>query len=54
MAKALKSDIRVITPPIGVKKQTSPVKANVLLGALLFGLFVPACMILVRERNKRQ
>ena len=54
MAKALKSDIRVITPPVGVKKQTSPVKANVLLGALLFGLFVPACMILVRERNKRQ
>ena len=54
MAKALKSDIRVITPPIGVKKQTSPVKANVLLGALLFGLFVPACIILVRERNKRQ
>ena len=54
MAKALKSDIRVITPPVGVKKQTSPVKANVLLGALLFGLFIPACMILVRERNKRQ
>ena len=53
MAKALKSDIRVLTPPLGVKKQTSPVKASVLLGALLFGLFVPACTILIRERNKR-
>ena len=53
MAKALKSDIRVLTPPLGIKKQTSPVKASVLLGALLFGLFVPACTILVRERNKR-
>ena len=53
MAKALKSDIRVLTPPLGVKKQTSPVKASVLFGALLFGLFVPACVILVRERKKR-
>ena len=53
MAKALKSDIRVLTPPLGVKKQTSPIKASVLFGALLFGLFVPACVILVRERKKR-
>ena len=53
MAKALKSDIRVLTPPLGVKKQTSPVKASVLFGAVLFGLFVPACVILVRERKKR-
>ena len=53
MAKALKSDIRVLTPPLGVKKQTAPVKASVLFGALLFGLFVPACVILVRERKKR-
>jgi uncharacterized protein involved in exopolysaccharide biosynthesis len=53
MAKALKSDIRVLTPPLGVKKQTSPAKASVLFGALLFGLFVPACVILVRERKKR-
>ena len=53
MAKALKSDIRVLTPPLGVKKQTSPVKASVLFGAVLFGLFVTACVILVRERKKR-
>ena len=53
MAKALKTDVRVLTPPLGVKKQTSPVKATVLLGALLLGLFFPACVIFVRERNKR-
>ena len=53
MAKAMKTDIRVLTPPLGVKKQTSPVKSTVLLGALLFGLFIPACTIFVRERKKR-
>ena len=53
MSKALKTDVRVLTPPVGVKKQTSPVKATVLFGALLMGLFIPACCIFVRERNKR-
>ena len=53
MSKALKNDIRVLTPPLGVKKQTSPDKATVLFGAFLFGLFVPACAIFVRERKKR-
>ena len=53
MSKALRTDVRVLTPPVGVKKQTSPVKASVLLGALLMGLFFPACTIFVRERNKR-
>ena len=53
MSKAMKTDVRVLTPPLGVKKQTSPVKSTILLGALLFGLFVPACAIFVRERNKR-
>ena len=53
MAKALKTDIRVLTPPLGVKKQTSPNKTTVLFGALLLGLFIPACSIFVRERKKR-
>ena len=53
MSKALKTDVRVLTPPVGVKKQTSPVKATILFGALLMGLFIPACTIFVRERNKR-
>ena len=53
MSKALKTDVRVLTPPVGVKKQTSPVKATVLFGAFLMGLFIPACFIFVRERNKR-
>ena len=53
MAKSLKTDVRVLTPPLGVKKQSSPVKTNVLFGAFLLGLFLPACYIFVRERNKR-
>lgn len=53
MAKAFKTDIRILTPPLGVKKQTSPLKSTVLLGALLLGLFFPACYIFIRERNKR-
>ena len=53
MAKALKTEVRVLTPPLGVKKQSSPAKASVILGALLLGLFCPACTIFVRERNKR-
>ena len=53
MAKALKTDIRILTPPLGVKKQTSPVKSTILFGALLLGLFFPACYIFIRERNKK-
>lgn len=53
MAKSLKTDVRVLTPPLGVKKQSSPVKTNVLFGAFLLGLLLPACAIFVRERNKR-
>ena len=53
MTKALKTDVRVLTPPVGVKKQTSPVKSTVIFGALLMGIFIPACSIFVRERNKR-
>ncbi len=53
MAKAMKTDVRVIAPPLGVKKQTSPVKATVLFGAFLLGLFLPACAIFVGERRKR-
>ena len=53
MAKALKAEVRVLTPPIGVKKQSSPSKATIILGALLMGLFCPACALFMRERNKR-
>ena len=54
MSKSLRSDVRVLTPPVGIKKQTSPVKATVILGALLMGLFIPACAIFIRERNRKQ
>ena len=54
MAKAMKTDVRVVTPPLGVKKQTSPVKSTVILGAFLLGLFLPACAIFIRERNRKQ
>ena len=53
MMKAMRTDIRVLTPPVGVKKQTSPVKGSILFGALLLGLFFPACAIFVRERRKQ-
>ena len=53
MAKAMKTDVRVVTPPLGVKKQTSPVKSTVILGAFLLGLFLPACFFFVRERNRK-
>ena len=54
MAKSMKSDIRVIAPPLGVKEQSAPVKKNVLFGAFLLGLFIPACTLFVRERNRKQ
>ena len=54
MMKAMKTDIRVLTPPLGVKEQSSPVKKNVIFGAFLLGLFLPACTIFVRERNRKQ
>lgn len=53
MAKAMKTDIRVLTPPLGVKKQISPNNVTTTFGALLLGLFIPACTIFVRERKKR-
>ena len=53
MSKALKSDIRVIAPPLGVKEQSSPVTKNVIFGAFLLGLFLPACALFVRERNRK-
>ena len=54
MSKALKTDVRVLTPPLGVKEQSAPVKKNVLFGAILLGLFLPACTIFVRERNAKK
>ena len=53
MMKAMRTDIRVLTPPLGVKKQSSPDKPTVILGALLLGLFFPACAIFTRERKKQ-
>ena len=53
MSKALRSDIRVIAPPLGVKDQSAPVKKNVIFGAFLLGLFLPACTLFLRERNRK-
>ena len=53
MSKALKTDIRVLTPPLGVKEQSAPITKNILFGAFLLGLFIPACRIFIRERNAR-
>ena len=54
MMKAMRTDIRLLTPPVGVKEQSAPVKKNVIFGAFLLGLFLPACAIFVRERNRKQ
>ena len=53
MMKAMRTDVRLLPPPVGVKEQSSPVKRNVLFGAILLGLFIPACTIFVRERNRK-
>ena len=50
MTKALKSDVRLLTPPLGEKKQTSPKKGSILICAFLLGLFIPACSIAIREK----
>ena len=47
-------DIRILTPPLGVKEQSSPVKKNVIAGAFLLGLFLPAAAIFIRERKRRE
>ena len=54
MSKALRTDIRILTPPLGVKEQSSPVKKNVIAGAFLLGLFLPAAAIFIRERKRRK
>lgn len=54
MSKALRTDIRVLTPPLGVKEQSSPVKKNIIAGAFLLGLFLPAAAIFLRERKRRE
>ena len=52
MTKALRTEARLLTPPLGLKEQTSPYIPVVLLCAFLLGLFIPACWIVVREHIK--
>ena len=54
MSREMKSDVRVLTPPLGVKEQSAPVKKNVIFGAFLLGLFIPACSIFYRERKAKK
>ena len=54
MTKALKSDVRLLTPPLGEKKQTSPKKGSILVCAFLLGLFIPACWIAVRSKGEKE
>ena len=54
MTKALRTDIRVLTPPLGVKEQSSPNKKIIILCAFLLGLFIPACSIVFRAHFKRE
>jgi uncharacterized protein involved in exopolysaccharide biosynthesis len=53
MTKALKTDIRLLTPPLGVKKQSSPNKISILFCAFVLGLFIPAFLIIFRGSVKK-
>ena len=53
MTKSLKTDVRVLTPPLGLKEQSSPYIPLVLICAFLLGLFIPASYIVVREHILR-
>ena len=44
-------NLRILTPPMGRKKASFPVKRNVALLALLLGLAIPAAALFIRERS---
>lgn len=48
MSKALKTDVRVLTPPLGVKEKCEPKAMSILFCSLLLGLFIPAFFIIFR------
>ncbi len=54
MMKAMRTEVRLLTPPLGVKEQASPVARNILACAFLLGLFIPGCMIVIREHSRRK
>ena len=49
MTKSLKTDVRLLTPPLGLKEQSSPYIPLILLCAFILGLFIPASLIVARE-----
>ena len=49
MTKSMKTDVRLLTPPLGMKEQSSPYIPLILLCAFILGLFIPASYIVVRE-----
>ena len=49
MQKALKTDVRLLTPPLGLKEKSSPSTPIILICAFLLGLFIPASSIVIRE-----
>ena len=53
MTKSLKADVRLLTPPLGLKEQSSPFVPLILLCAIILGLFIPASYIIVREHILR-
>jgi uncharacterized protein involved in exopolysaccharide biosynthesis len=54
MTKALKTDIRLLTPPLGVKKRSSPNKISILFCSFILGLFIPAFLIIYRASIKKK
>ena len=49
MSKALRTDVRLLSPPLGVKEPSSPSKKLIIICAFMMGLFIPACSIVIRE-----
>lgn len=51
MNKSMKTDVRLLTPPLGLKEQSSPVIRNFIFGAFLLGILIPACIVFIRNRD---
>jgi uncharacterized protein involved in exopolysaccharide biosynthesis len=54
MTKEIRTDVRLLTPPLGVKEQTSPKKKIIIICAFLLGLFIPAFSIVLRSHISRE
>ena len=54
MSKALRTDVRLLSPPLGIKEQSSPSKMVIIICAFMLGLFIPASSIVIQDYLKRK